>query len=744
MPRRQTKRHILGVLICAICLSVGAHGQGYESDGSTGSGGSGNTVNHSVFRSSLSSRVNKDADLDVGRLTTVKETENELNTPVNMQRYISGKKSFASPRDRSFQQQKTIHGENEPANSYCDWLSFRGSGRTAETCRTRDNSPSDTQYDIFPLTSRRESHNGDGQQPIRQYKFGKEIEIPNLLLNSPSSAYGSLRTSTTFKGYGNLDPENTARGTSRTQKQSLNVHVGDEDDEPPLPTEPDEEGLVHSYDYGTPNLDLSTPEGESFSLFQGSRLVGKANPRKAPHKNSEGLAIPKMNQYSNSVTWFKPPSDESSELTKLQPVWQGEFLQPANAKGFLLTVLNALTDDLWVIAKGGFPYKGYNLFTQKFAEADAAKWNEVDGRLNLAGTDLIVYICQGGREPSVLSLVSIVEARLKEGKACSEELGGGVFRSLGWGTRKSKSAFVDPRIGGTLYWEGLTDTGNLQSIFPPQTDNSLWWSTRRADGERRRVPLVGFLGLPDNWNPILEHGPSTTETQKLSRKLPYLARYKPIDTDNDGFTNKFEAALWFKRPFQISGTFVNSAKTSTLVPWHIYVEEGKRRLFDPSKSNIDRFIIARPDGRVNTPTKPAAWQAKQVRPAGLGIIQNRVYHLPIDPAGYEYSKFIYTCDDHGVYLRVGTQKEATRECGQADWIYSSFEFFPSYLSYKGSENTYQEGTEMIFKPVDDLQGLRAISIDNPGVRPTAARLYVSGGYNYVFDGKIVLHAEIFA
>ncbi|KAK6500149.1 hypothetical protein TWF481_010503 [Arthrobotrys musiformis] len=578
---------------------------------------------------------------------------------------------------------------------------------------------------------------------MQQVTFGKEINaIPNLQLNSPDTMYSSPRTGTSFRGYGNLNPVDTARGASRKIEQNFNT--GDEDDEPTLPTEPDEEeDHATSYDYGTPNLDLSTPEGESFSLFQGSRAPGKGFLRKPRNKNSETLKPNKINPYTNSVTWFKPPSEESSELTKLEPVWQGEFLQPSEAKGFLLTCLNSLTDDLWVIAKGGFPYKGYNLFTQKFAEGEAARWLQIDGRLHLSGTELVVYICKGGKDSPVLSLININEARLREGKPCPDKLGGGTFKSWGWGLRRSKSAFVDPRIEGTFFWEGVTDTGNLMSIFPPENDNRLWWSTRRPGGGRRRVPLLAFLGLPDNWDPKLNHDSGTTEIEKLTRKLPYLARYKAVETSTDGFISRFETGLWFKKPFQLSGTFTNTAKTSTLVPWHIYVEEAPKRLFEPGKSSIDRFIVARPDGRETTLSKPAIWRAKQVSPAGLGVIQTRVYQLPLDKGGYEHSRFIYTCNGHGVFLRVGTEKEATRECGQIDWIYSNFEFFVSYFDYKSTKDDHQEGTEMVFKPGDTVQGLRALSVDKAGARPTAARLYVVNGYNYVFDGKIILHAEMF-
>ncbi|KAK6530958.1 hypothetical protein TWF281_007788 [Arthrobotrys megalospora] len=734
----QTERHLVSFFVCIFCFSAGIFAQGYESDDSTGSGGSGSTRTPLSYRSGPSNRINDSGDRSAGdvQLTTVRETlaEQDLNTPMNRPQYGSRVQPL---QNLNIPLQNDI---SQTTNSFGDWSGFRSPGRIPDTYRTRDDSLSDTRYGITPLASRRGSTYDESQQPMQQAKLGKQFNIPNLQLNSPTNMYGSPVT--TFRGYGNLNPADTARpGTSKKVKNLVNL--GDEDDEPTLPTEADEDDITASYDNGTPNLDLSTPEGESFSLFQGPRSVNRAFPQKTPPQNPGNLKVHQTNPYVNSVTWFKPPSEESSELTKLEPVWQGEFLQPADAKGFLLTLLNALTDDLWVVAKGGFPYKGYNLFTQKFAEDEAARWIKFEGRLWLSGTKLVVYICIGGEEPSVLSLIEFEAAKRLEGKLCPKELGGGTFKSLGWGLRQSQSHFVDPRIEGTLYWTGATETGNLQSIFPPENDNRLWWTTKRAGGGRRRVPLVAFLGLPDGWDPVFDPGPETTDIQKLTRKLPYLARYKPVETDSAELVNRFEPGLWFKREFQLSGTFVNAAKTSTLVPWHIYVEETPKILFEPGKSSIDRYIVARPDGRETADIKPVTWRAKQVRPAGLGITQTRVYQQPWDKAGYQNSRFIYTCKGHGVYLRVGTEREARRECGQIDWIYSNFAFFVSYFSYKAAQDAHQEGTEMVFKPGDTIQGLRAMSMDKPSVRPTAARLYVVNGYNYVFDGKIMLHAEMF-
>ncbi|KAK6355961.1 hypothetical protein TWF718_000337 [Orbilia javanica] len=692
----------------------------------------------------ITNRISDSRGTNDIRLTTVRETlgENEQNTPINGQ-LGSNRNPFNLGFGNLPPQQTKTYGEGKAADTYCDWLSFRGSERSPDTCRTRDNSRSGMQYDsnMTPPTSPKGSIYRNDQQPAKQITFGKELNIPSIRLNSPRISIGNSG-STTFRGYGNLNPMDTARGMSRKTEQNFNM--GDEDEGPTLPTEPDEDNAGTSYDYATPNLDLSTPDGESFSLFPGSKSTNTAHPRKPVNKNLGTLKVQKVNPYTNSVTWFKHSNEESSELTRLEPVWQGDFLQPPEAKGFLLTLLNSLTDDLWVVVKGGFPNKGYNLFTQKFAEGDAARWVQNEGRLELSGAGLVIYICKGGKGTPVLSLIDLNEARLREGKPCPEKVGGGIFKSLGWGLRRSKSAFVDPRIEGTLFWEGVTDTGNLLSVFPPENDNRLWWSTKRPGGGRRRVPLLAFLGLPDNWNPNLNHSPETTEIDKLTRKLPYLARYKPVETDGDGFTTRFEPGLWFKKSFQLSGTFTNTAKTSTLVPWHIYVEEAPKLLFEPGKSSIDRFIVARPDGRETTLAKPAIWRAKQVRPAGLGVTQTRIYQLPIDKAGYENSKFIYSCNGHGVFLRVGTEKEAIRECEQIDWIYSNFEFFISYFAYRSTKDAHQEGAEMVFKPGDTIQGLRALSVDKTSTRPSAARLYVVNGYNYVFDGKIILHAEIFA
>ncbi|KAF3104440.1 hypothetical protein TWF102_003076 [Orbilia oligospora] len=756
MPSRPAGGCLLRIAICTICFSAGIYGQGFENDDFSGSEGSGNLRMPTSFRSGVTNRIGDAGSTNDARLTTVRDTlsGNELNTPRNGQPYNSH--ALLSPGSNSFRQndfskqQKPTYRGSTVANSHCEGLSFLGSGRNPDTCRTRDNSGSDMQYDIdaSQLTSRKGSTYGDALQPMQQIPFGKAINIPNLQLSSPGSLLSSPRigTGTASRGYGNLNPVDTARGASKKIEQNFNM--GDEDDEPALPTEPDDDDDVGiSYDY-TPNLDLSTPEGESFSLFQGTRSTNKPHPGKPGYKKPGTLKVQKANPYTNSVTWFKQPSEESSELTRIEPVWQGDFLQPSEAKGFILTLLNSLTDDLWVVVKGGFPYPGYNLFTQKFAEGEAARWIKVDGRLKLAGhgpryPELVVYICKGGNPNAVLSLIEIDEARRREGKQCPENQGGGVFKSLGWSLRRSASTFVDPRIEGTLIWEGVTDTGNLLSIFPPENDKRLWWTTKRPGGGRRKVPLVAFLGLADNWNPNFEHDSTTTEIEKLTRKLPYLARYKPIETDKDGFTTRFEPGLWFEKPFLLSGTFTNTAKSSTLVPWHIYVEESPKRLPEPGKSSTDRFIVARPDGRETTLEKPVVWRAKQVRPDGLGVVQNRVYQLPIDPRGYKYTKFIYTCNGQGVFLRVGTQKEAERECEQGDWIYSNFEFFVSYFAYKTTKDAHQEGTEMVFKPGDSIQGFRALSVDKVGTRPTAARLYVVKGYNYVFDGKIILHAEIF-
>ncbi|KAF3293619.1 hypothetical protein TWF132_004582 [Orbilia oligospora] len=716
MPSRPAGGCLLRIAICTICFSAGIYGQGFENDDFSGSEGSGNLRMPTSFRSGVTNRIGDTGSTNDARLTTVRDTlgGNELNTPRNGQPYNSH--ALLSPGSNSFRQndfskqQKPKYGGSTAANSYCEGLSFLGSGRNPDTCRTRDNSGSDMQYDIdaSQLTSRKGSTYGDALQPMQQIPFGKAINIPNLQLSSPGSLLSSPRigTGTTSRGYGNLNPVDTARGASKKIEQNFNM--GDEDDEPALPTEPDDDDVGISYDY-TPNLDLSTPEGESFSLFQGTRSTNKPHPGKPGYKKPGTLKVQKANPYTNSVTWFKQPSEESRQgrvpIPRLQPIYSEVCRR-----------------------RGG--------------------WIKVDGRLKLTGhgpryPELVIYICKGGNLNAVLSLIEIDEARHREGKQCPENQGGGVFKSLGWSLRRSASTFVDPRIEGTLIWEGVTDTGNLLSIFPPENDKRLWWTTKRPGGGRRKVPLVAFLGLADNWNPNFEHDSTTTEIEKLTRKLPYLARDKPIETDKDGFTTRFEPGLWFEKPFLLSGTFTNTAKSSTLVPWHIYVEESPKRLPEPEKSSTDRFIVARPDGRETTLEKPVVWRAKQVRPDGLGVVQNRVYQPPIDPRGYKYTKFIYTCNGQGVFLRVGTQKEAERECEQGDWIYSNFEFLVSYFAYKTTKDAHQEGTEMVFKPGDSIQGFRALSVDKVGTRPTAARLYVVKGYNYVLDGKIILHAEIF-
>ncbi|KAK6515098.1 hypothetical protein TWF506_007445 [Arthrobotrys conoides] len=760
MPSRLAVGNLLRIVICTIYFSAGIHGQGFgddtdDSDDSGGSEGSGNIRIPLSSWSGITNRIGDTRNTNDIPLTTVRETlgDNVLSTPSNRQPYNN--RALLSPGSNSFRQndmytkqQKPTYGERVSGNPYCEGLSFRGSERGPDTCRTRDNSRPDTQNDIdmTGLTSQRGSTYGIGPKPNLQTSFGKSFNVPNLQLNFPGSMLGSPRIGTTFRGYDNLNPVDTARGTSGKAEQTFNE--GDEDDDPALPTEPDEEGgqdekdIGIAYDY-TPNLDLSIHEGESFSTT-------KPYSRNPGNKNLGSLKVPKIDPHTNSVTWFKQPTEESSDLIKIEPVWQGEFLQPPEAKGFILTLLNSLTDDLWVVVKGGFPYAGYNLITQKFAEGEAARWVKVDGgRLKLSGSDpqypqLVIYICKGGDPRAVLSLIELDQARLNEGKPCPKEQGGGTFKSFGWTLRGSESTYVDPRIEGTLMWKGVTDTGNLLAIFPPEDDKRLWWYTRRPGGGRRKVPLVAFLGLADNWNPnIIHDDPKTTEIQRLDRKLPYLARYKPVETDEDGFATRFEPGLWFEKEFQLSGTFTETAKTSTLVPWHLYVEEAPKLLAEPGKSAIDRFIVARPDGRETSSKKPATWRAKQVRPAGLGIVQTRVYQLPLARGGYEHSKFIYTCNGYGVFLRVGTQQEATRECGQPDWIYSNFEFFVSYFAYKSTKDAHQEGTEMVFKPGDNIQGFRALSLEKIGTRSVAARLYVVDGYNYVFDGKIILHAEIF-
>ncbi|EPS37958.1 hypothetical protein H072_8319 [Dactylellina haptotyla CBS 200.50] len=533
-----------------------------------------------------------------------------------------------------------------------------------------------------------------------------------------------------FRGYGNLNPMDTARGASR-KIEPIKTY-GDQDDYPAIPTETDE---YNSHDNLTPNIDISLARENSFSMVQKPRTISHIA-KKSPNK-STALKYFTSNPHDNSVTWFKPGTDDTSTLSKLEPVWQGKFIQPPWAKGFLISVLNSLTDDLWVVAKKGFPYEGYNLFTQKFVEAEAARWNKVNRRMYLSETDLVLYTCTNTVKPFPFSLISEKEALFMEGKTCPDV--GGKFISWGWELRKSESAFVDPRIEGTLYWEGVSPSGSLQSIFPPEDDNRLWWSVRRSNGERRRVPLIGLLSAPVFPKPSI--GGLSIDTQKLARKMPHLARYKPIETENSHILNRFEEGIWFKRPFQISGAFVQSAKTSTLVPWHLYIEEGPSQPVG-TKTRRDSFLIAKQDGRDTATVKPTTWIAKRVKLTGSTIVQNRIYRYPLDK--YGYGKFIYACNGEGRYLRVGTQKEATLECTEADYIYANFEFFVSYLNYKTNHEAHHEGIEIVFAPDDSPKSTQAMAIGEATTgRPTLAKLLVINGESVV-DSKMILHAEIFA
>ncbi|KAF3905056.1 hypothetical protein AA313_de0206951 [Arthrobotrys entomopaga] len=567
---------------------------------------------------------------------------------------------------------------------------------------------------LGPLSSRRGSVYGVDQQRSRS-RFSPSIPMLRL----PNSIYENSRNS--FRGgYGNLNPMDSARGTST--KVALIMNLGDEDESPSLPTEPDEEPI----NYGG----LSSPEDSSLSILQKSRKT---------MQNTSKLKLPNDNPFINSVTWSKPTSEKGSDLSKLEPVWQGEFIQPASAKGFVMTVLGGNTGDLWIVAKSGFPYEGYNLYTQKFAEAEAARWTKIDRRLYLSGTDLVVYTCVGTAQSFRYNLISIRVALKLEGKPCPNV--GGKFVSWGWELRKTVSPFVDPRIEGDLYWEGVTSSGRVGGLFPPEDDNRFWWTTTRPNGEDRRVPLVGFITAPGSQMADT----ARQGTKDLIRNLPHLARYKPIETDSSKTMTVFEEGSWFNKPFKISSMFVQTAKPSTLIPWHLYIEEvPKETTGTDSKATIDRFLVAKQDGRdraLSTST-PAIWISKRVKLTGSEITQNRIYVYPLDK--YGYGKFIYSCRPQGSYLRVGTQRDATLECGTPDYVHANFEFFVTYQNFRTVNEADNEGTEVVFTPGDqrNVKGIQAKAFGDDNSRFTSARLTAIDD-DSVVDSRMILLAEIF-
>ncbi|KAF3920799.1 hypothetical protein ABW20_dc0107161 [Dactylellina cionopaga] len=596
MPLAWTERYLAILVILSLTLPHGrATPQGFEGE-----------IN--LPESEPLNKATRSSDPNEPRLKTVRETlaENDQNTPPSRGTSLSQQNyqpNFnALSQGLGLQTQLTIYAEKDTQNTLCDLFKLNNPwSRPSDSCRTRDNSPSGSQYDINPLSSDRYPRYETKQlQPKQQFNI-TTLRLQDSVFTCPQ---------TPFRGsYGNMNPIDTARGTSRKVVQLINRSDEDEDLQPPT-AEPDEDPITSNYN-ATPNMDLSiTPEGDSF-FRQGTQSfsrVGRKPSASPPKKTTRrGLKYFPTNPYVNSVTWFKYKAEEDSTLSKLEPVWQGEFIQPPTAKGFLLAVLNTMTDDIWVVAKQGFPYEGYNLYTQKFVEAEAARWTKIDRRLYLSETKPVVYTCTNAGDPVALSLIHIKEALKLEGKSCPNV--GGKFISWGWELRRSESSFVDPRIEGTLFWEGVSPSGSLQSIYPPENDGRLWWSVRRPNGDRRRVPLVGFLASPTK--SIANIGAGSTESEKVARKMPYLARYKPLETDNSHFLNRFEEDVWYKRPFQISGAFVQTAKQSTLVPWHLYVEEIPK-IDVGTKTTFDRFLVARQDGRETAPIKPTSWIAKRL------------------------------------------------------------------------------------------------------------------------------------
>ncbi|KAK6544864.1 hypothetical protein TWF694_001544 [Orbilia ellipsospora] len=724
------------MLILALAILVGlAIAQGYESDSSTGSGEqTGSTITPGSVRINTGSDTSRMgtlnritlpqiADLDEPHLATIRETlgENDQVTPIH--KAFNGNRPTPqfSPSLNTYthklgsQLHRTLFLEKEEKSGLCYWYNPKTSSPGgSDTYRTRESSPPDLKYDTSLLSPRLGSMYE--ANPLRRLsQLGPKI--PKLRLHN--SIYDSSRNS--FRGsYGNLNPVDSARGTSTRLAPVMNL--GDEDEGPSLPTEPDEEPSNHG--------GLSSPEDSSLSIFQKSR--------KAIQSTSQ-LKFPNHSPFVNSVTWFRPTlgGGESSELSKLEPVWQGEFIQPASAKGFVMTLLGAMTGDLWIVAKSGFPYEGYNLYSQKFIEAEAARWTKTDRRLYLSGTNLVVYTCIGTLEPFRFNLIAIQVALKLEGKPCPDV--GGKFVSWGWELRKTESPFVDPRIEGDLYWQGVSSSGRLESIFPPENDSRFWWTIRRPNGDHRRVPLIGFLAAPGSQKAVL----GRQDTKNLSRNLPHLARYKPIETDSSKIMTVFEEGIWFSKPFRMSSMFVQTAKSSTLVPWHIYVEErSKESTGTGSKAAIDRFLVAKQDGRDTALLKPATWIAKKTKLTRSEIMQNRIYVYPLDR--YGYGSFIYSCRPEGSYLRVGTQEEATLECGKPDYVHANFEFLVTYQNFRTVKEAKNEGTEVVFAPgyQQNVKGIEAKAYGRDNGRLTSARLLAIDDASVV-EGRMILLAEIF-